>query len=57
MSGYRLDTNVTSEIKRDVPSPSVLASLSDEDDHWQLTIMIHELDHGLQLPPMGHRRI
>ena len=56
MTGFLLDTNVVSELSKDVPHPNVVAFLSDEDDLWLSSIVIHEIEFGLQLLPPGRRR-
>ncbi len=56
MSGYLLDTNVVSELTRNVPHPDVVAFLSNRSDLWLSSIVIHELEYGLQLLPYGQRR-
>ena len=56
MTGYLLDTNVVSELTRDAPDPQVVAFLNAQDDLWLSSILIHELEHGLQLLPAGRRR-
>ena len=56
MTGYLLDTNVISELSRDVPNPDVVAFLSDADDLWLSSVVIHEIEYGLELLPAGRRR-
>ena len=56
MTGYLLDTNVLSELSRDVPNPDVVAFLSDADDLWLSSVVIHEIEYGLELLPAGRRR-
>ena len=56
MSGFLLDTNVVSELTRDVPNPGVVAFLGERSDLWLSSIVIHELEYGLQLLPHGQRR-
>ena len=56
MSGYLLDTNVVSEIMRDLPEPRVIAFLSEHSDLWLSSIVIHELEFGWRLLPQGRRR-
>ena len=56
MTGYLLDTNVISELTRDVPEPKVLAFLTGRDDVWLSSILIHEVDYGVRLLPRGERR-
>ncbi len=56
MSGFLLDTNVVSELTRDVPHPGVVTFLVSRSDLWLSSIVIHELEYGLQLLPHGQRR-
>ena len=56
MSGFLLDTNVVSELVKPAPEPRVIAFLTSQTDLWLSTIVLHELDFGLNLLPRGHRR-
>ena len=56
MSGFLLDTNVVSELAKDAPDSRVIAFLRDQDDLWLSAIVLHELDFGLNLLPLGQRR-
>ena len=56
MNGFLVDTNVVSELTRDVPDARVLAFLVDHDDLWLSAIVLHELDFGIGLLPQGRRR-
>ena len=56
MKGFLLDTNVISELTRKAPAPPVAAFLSEKHDLWLSTIVLHELEFGLRLLPLGHRR-
>ena len=56
MNGFLVDTNVVSELTRDVPDVRVLAFLVDHDDLWLSAIVLHELDFGIGLLPPGRRR-
>lgn len=56
MSGYLLDTNVVSEVVRSTPHLRVVAFLMEHDDLWLSSIVIHELEYGLQLMAHGQRR-
>ena len=56
MSGFLLDTNALSEMTRDAPNPRVLAFLAGRIDLWIPTIVLHELEFGIQLLPRGRRR-
>ena len=56
MTGYLLDTNVVSEVVRSAPDSRVVTFLSDHDDLWLSSIVIHELDYGVQRMAHGQRR-
>ena len=56
MTGYLLDTNVISELTRDVPDTQVVNFLSEHDDVWLPAVLIHEAEYGLRLLPHGWRR-
>ena len=57
MSGFLLDTNVVSETKQHRPSPRVIAFfLTRRTDLWLSSLVVHELEFGLRLPPPGRRR-
>lgn len=56
MSGYLLDTNVISELTKQSPNPKVVEFLSEHEKLWLSTIVMHELEFGLQLLPQGNRR-
>ena len=56
MTGYLLDTNVLSELTRDVPHPRVVNFLSEQPNLWLSSILIYELEYGLHLLPPGRRR-
>ena len=56
MSGFLLDTNVVSETVKPTPEPRVVAFLVDQSDLWLSTIVLHEMDFGLNLLPQGRRR-
>ena len=56
MTGYLLDTNVISELTRHVPDPQVVSFLSEQEDLWLSSILIHEVEYGLRLLPQGDRR-
>ena len=56
MKGILLDTNVVSETARAEPDKSVLAFLYHQRDLWLSSIVLHELEFGLQLLPLGRRR-
>ena len=56
MSGYLLDTNVISELTKQLPDPGVVEFLSKHEELRLSTIVMHELESGLQLLPQGNRR-
>ena len=56
MNGFLLDTNVISGILRPVPAARVVEFLTDQPDLWLSTIVLHELDFGLDMLPQGRRR-
>ena len=56
MIGYLLDTNVISELTREVPEPKVLEFLAGRDELWLSSILIHEIEFGIKLLPQGIRR-
>lgn len=56
MNGFLLDTNVVSELTKATPDSLVVAFLAAQDDLWLPTIVLHELEFGLNLLPPGRRR-
>lgn len=56
MNGYLLDTNVISEVIRNTPHTRVIMFLAEHDDLWLSSIVIHELEYGLQRMAQGQRR-
>lgn len=56
MNGYLLDTNVISEVIRHTPHARVVTFLTEHDDLWLSSIVIHELEYGLQRLAQGQRR-
>ena len=56
MTGYLLDTNVISELMRETPDSQVISFLSGPEDVWLSSVLIHEVEYGLRLLPMGERR-
>ena len=56
MSGYLLDTTVISELTNASPNTGVLAFLSERDDLWLSSVVLHELEFSLQLLPQGRQR-
>ena len=56
MIGVLLDTNVVSETVRPEPEERVLRFLSADRRFWLSTIVLHELDFGVRMLPLGRRR-
>lgn len=56
MNGFLLDTNVVSETMRSSPDERVIAFLTGLDELWLSSILIHELEYGVQRLPRGQRR-
>ena len=56
MRGFLLDTNVVSEMTKSRPSLQVIAFLAQPADLWLASLVVHELEFGLQLAPPGRRR-
>ena len=56
MNGILLDTNVVSETARPAPDANVLAFLASESNLWLSTIVLHELEYGVQRMAPGRRR-
>ena len=56
MNGFLLDTNVVSELTKNVPNSQVITFLAAQNDLWLSIIVLHELDFGLNLLPLGRRR-
>ena len=56
MTGYLLDTNVISELTRDIPDSRVIDFLAERDDVWVSSILIHEVEYGVRLLTQGTRR-
>ena len=56
MTGYLLDTNVISELTRDIPDPQVVEFLAERDDVWVSSILIYEVQFGVRLLSEGARR-
>ncbi len=57
MNGYLLDTNVVSEVMRRTPNTGVVTFLTEHDDLWLSSIVIHELEYGVQRMAQGKRRV
>ena len=53
---YLLDTNVVSEVIRSVPDSRVVTFLTEHDELWLSSIVIHELEYGVQRMAQGQRR-
>ena len=56
MSGYLIDTNVVSELTKASPDSGVVTFLSEQDDLWLSSVVLHELEFGLLSLPEGRRR-
>ena len=56
MRGYLLDTNVVSEVVRPAPDLQVVAFLNSHSDLWLSSVVVYELNFGLELLPSGRRR-
>ena len=56
MTAVLLDTNVVSETVRPEPDARVVAFLSADHQFWLSTMVIHELDFGVKMLPLGRRR-
>ena len=56
MNGCLLDTNVVSETMRFAPHERVVAFLTAREELWLSSILIHELEYGVQCLPRGQKR-
>lgn len=56
MNGVLLDTNVIAETARPFPDANVLTFLAAEMDVWLSTVVVHELEYGIELMAPGRRR-
>ena len=56
MNGYAVDTNVISETTRELPNRMVVEFLARPLGVWLPSVVVHELEFGLQLLPTGQRR-
>ena len=56
MSGHLLDTDVVSELTKAAPAAGVVAFLAEHDDLWLSSLVLHELEFGLQLMQHGPSR-
>ncbi len=55
MTGFLLDTNVISELSKISPEPQVVSFLIENEDCWLPSIVMYELEFGLQILPTGNR--
>ena len=55
MTGFLLDTNVISELSRIAPEPKVVSFFTENEDCWLPSIVMYELEFGLQILPAGNR--
>ena len=56
MSGFLLDTNVVSETMKQVPAPQVIDFLEHSEETWLASLVVHELEYGVDLMSEGKRR-
>ena len=56
MTEYALDTNVVSELTKDVRNPRVVAFLHNQTGLRLPSVVVFELEFGVQLLPPGQRR-
>ena len=56
MTDYALDTNVVSELTKDIRNPRVIAFLHEQPGLWLPSVVVYELEYGVQLLPQGQRR-
>lgn len=56
MNRLLLDTIVISEPTKARPASQVVAFLEEQRDLWLSTIVLHELEFGVLLFPIGHRQ-
>ena len=56
MNGYLLDTNVISELTNETPDPEVTEFVSRQRELWISSIVVHELEYGVQLLPPSRQR-
>ena len=57
MTNYALDTNVVSEPTKDIQNPRVISFLREHTAAvWLPSVVVHELEYGIQLLPQGRRR-
>ena len=56
MTDYALDTNVVSELTKDVRNFRVVSFLHNQTGLWLPSVVVFELEFGVQLLPQGQRR-
>ena len=56
MNSFLLDTNVVSELTKQIPDAQVLSFFVKYDDFWLSTIVLHELKFGVELLSPGRKR-
>ena len=56
MTEYALDTNVVSEPTKDVQNQRVISFLNEQPDLWLPSVVVYEMEYGIQLLPQGQRR-
>ncbi|MXY21236.1 MAG: type II toxin-antitoxin system VapC family toxin [Dehalococcoidia bacterium] len=56
MNSYLLDTNVVSELSKQRPHPDVMNFLLSPNNMWLSSIVVYELELGIQLLPEGQRQ-
>ncbi len=56
MNGFLIDTNVISELTKLIPDKNVIAFLTNSRNLWLSTVILHELEFGINLLPHGTRR-
>lgn len=56
MSGYLLDSNVIAELTDASPNRGVVAFLATQDNLWLSSVVLYQLELGLQLLPQGSQR-
>ena len=56
MTEYALDTNVVSEPTKDVQNQPVISFLNEQPDLWLPSVVVYEMEYGIQLLPQGQRR-
>ena len=56
MAAYLIDTNVVSELTKAVPNANVATFLLANRDLWLSSVVLHELEYGVRLLPIGKKR-